>query len=246
MELKLITAFLALFLVNTVECHRDHHGHGQGPPPPGGRPNPLPHFRKDEFSSNFALYKIPDTCSTASKHCIKAIHDHAVKCERMLRGERAAELRECMVDQEIAEANREWQIASSAYHLAVDDCLKGQHAPARTGDAFLLFRRKRETTAQECAEESMHDVGTYESARECWEDLVEHRRKCGACMAQDRGCDLVATCMGKGRRPDDPELGRWFDRNHRLNRAKTRKVKQAKRKLMTCMGLSHSSVRLFE
>jgi hypothetical protein len=194
----------------------------------------LPHFDKDLLSSDMKEYKISSAaeCTEEINQCIARVHRHAQQCVGMWHQDPAQgpKLRECESDNaEVKAADQAWQEASEKYHVGLGKCLAGEDVPEE--ESFFFFRRKRHTNRHEGHMDS-HSDEEYESARDCWIAMQDHKKECMETMTT---CPRMLLCNGLGPQPEG-EGADWWEYVKDLREDKEEKVKEHKRLLKECMG----------
>lgn len=180
-------------------------------------------------------------CDEAISDCITQVHSHGKRCIKMWHTDpnQGPKLRECESDNaEVKAADQAWQEASQKYHVGLGKCLAGEEVPQ--DDSWFFFRRKRHTSEGEHTHHEGHVEGShsheeYETAKDCWIAMKDHKEHCMETMTT---CPKMLLCNGLGPQPEG-EGADWHDYVKGLREDKEEKVKEHKRLLHQCMGTAH-------
>jgi hypothetical protein len=215
----------------------------------------LPHFDLDEFTDDFVNYDVvPDTCSDISKSCVESGHDQARRCITMFYDEKGSQIAECKAQMETDENGEtkhdKWQKMSFEYHKNIQSCLAGEDPPVLTDEEiFRIFKRDTEDESESdengCPAEIDFSTEGFDNGKACFDAFKANKVKCAKCVAQDEGCADYAACTGRGRTaPSNDRLAGWKRAQSKLARQKRKAIKEAKKELFLCIGMSPDGSRV--
>jgi len=163
-------------------------------------------FPADRLTNSFKNFRL-DGCTDEIGRCWKMHHEKAKTCTTKFRDNPKFEM--CMRRPDISGARKAFRQSSFDWHTSFDLCLAGNECENCSDDVQNAEGDEEEDDAI-VNENNASDNGTGSLEKllgDCWNIADRDERNC---LNKSLRCVIFANCFGKGQRPIDQRLSRWY------------------------------------